>query len=143
MISKKVNYGNITKGLDDYLATVKKATRNALMQTGFNVLEQAEPLAPIDEGTLIGSGYAQVGSKSFKKESDTPPIVTTAKDTELNVGYTVEYAGRLHENPFTPGVKSVNKGLTEPGYKWLTKTIKAINITEMFKGLLDNELKRK
>lgn len=138
-----VDAGKLTKGLDDYFDSVKRATTNSLVKTGYTILDAAEPKAPIDEGTLIGSGYVQVGAKTFQNDSTTPKPQTTAKDTQLNVGYTVEYAAKLHENPFNPGAKSKQKGLVEPGYKWLINAARKLDIVNIFKEFLNDELKRK
>lgn len=135
------------KTKNDFDEKFKKSTTNALMKTGYRILKEAHYLAPIDHGALVGSGYAQVGKNIVfnpNKEAasdDKPPIPDNSdiKDLELRVGYSVPYAAQLHENKFNPGAKSIQKGLTYPGYKWLSKATKKINTKELFKEFLQDE----
>lgn len=144
-----IDMSRLTKGLNELIPKVEEAVTNSLMQTGYRILDEAEPLAPIDEATLIGSGYVQVGKEYVQnpkkiKTGDTPPkpMNSDIKKTELRVGYTVSYAEQLHENPFKPGIKSEKKGLTEPAYKWLINAANRLNIKNLFNGYLKDELKR-
>lgn len=139
----KLNAGKFEQRLNDYLPQFQQKVKNALVQTGFLVLDEAEKKAPIDEGTLIGSGFVQVGKSTVFQKEGTKPSSSGIKDTELRVGYTVDYAAKLHENPFNPGAKSIEKGLTHPGYKWLRNAAKSFDIKKKFKEYLNDELKRK
>lgn len=135
------------KSKNDYSKQFKKAATNALAKTGYEILEQAHYMAPIDHGSLVGSGYVQVGNNlkfnpiGVAASSDSPPNPSNNnKDLELRVGYSVPYAAQLHENKFNPGAKSIQKGLSFPGYKWLSKALKKMKPKELFKEYLHDEL---
>jgi hypothetical protein len=134
------------KTKNDFDEKFKKSTTNALMKTGYRILKEAHYLAPIDHGALVGSGYVQVGKdlkfnpNKEEADNDNPPNPNNDnKDLEMRVGYSVPYAAQLHENKFNPGAKSIQKGLTYPGYKWLSKATKKINTKELFKEFLQDE----
>ncbi len=134
------------KTKNDFDEKFKKSTTNALMKTGYRILKEAHYLAPIDHGALVGSGYVQVGKdlkfnpNKEEANNDTPPNPNNDNnDLEMRVGYSVPYAAQLHENKFNPGAKSIQKGLTYPGYKWLSKATKKINTKELFKEFLQDE----
>jgi len=150
MISIKINVSETLKGLKQVIPNLAKAEINALAQLGYNILEQAEPEAPINEGTLIGSGYIQVGKRKViqnpkkVKTGFTPPYPHNPdiKPLEVRVGYTVEYAGQLHDNPFNPGAKSYRKGLEWPGYGWLDRAANKSDRRKEYEELLKDELNR-
>lgn len=135
------------KTKNDFEEKFKKSTTNALMKTGYRILKEAHYLAPIDDGALVGSGYAQVGKNIVfnpNKEAasdDKPPIPDNSdiKDLELRVGYSVPYAAQLHENKFNPREKSINKGLKYPGYKWLWNKAKKMKLKQLYTEFLQDE----
>ena len=112
------------------------ATKSALYKIGVVIVNEAEPLVPILEGNLVGSASISIGKRvmQFSPEGQAvAPKTGDAKDNELRVGYNMPYAYRLHEFPFNPGPKSKIKGLTKPGYKWMTRTIARLDIPALFK----------
>ena len=125
---------------------LKTGIKNALYKTGYDVLEQAHYLAPIEHGALVGSGYVQVGKNIHfnpigeADDGNPPPNPNNKnKELELRVGYSVPYAAQLHDNPFNPGKKSEKKGLSYPGYKWLSNTIKKMDLKKIFREYLEDE----
>lgn len=75
-----------------YVQLEEPASVKAMRQNGEDLLKESGNLAPVDEGTLIGSGSAE----TVKSKAE---IVTT-------VGYNTPYATRVHyEMAPAPGAK--------------------------------------
>jgi hypothetical protein len=137
----KLDTSKFNKSLLEILKKNDKAVNSALYQVGIVIVNRAEPLVPIKEGNLVGSFSISVGKRIYVEEKvqngknaqapNAPDIKGTNKN-ELRVGYNMPYAWRLHEFPFKPGEKSREKGVTKPGYKWLTRTIATIDIPKLF-----------
>lgn len=137
----KIDTSKFEKSIRKLAVENEKATKDALYKVGIAIINKAEPLVPILEGNLVGSASITVGKEVKQYNSQTsdsgissrPPILAGAKPFELRVGYNMPYAHRLHEYPFNPGPKSKIKGLTKPGYKFLTRAIRQLDIPGLFK----------
>lgn len=91
---------------------VPAAAKKGMARAGMLVLRDSimeEPMVPLDEGTLRGSGSVHVNGKPSGTSAEFAGIVGTpntspipasvSDDIESIVGFNTEYATRLHEHP--------------------------------------------
>lgn len=138
----RLDVSKFNKSLEKLINENDKATNQALIRVGTAIINATEPLVPVDEGNLVGSFSISVG-KVVKQEEKVqngqnptnplPPDVKGAVKNELRVGFNMPYAYRLHEYPFNPGVKSKEKGISKPGYKFMTRAIRTLDLPAIFK----------
>lgn len=75
---------------------IELAVEQALNECAEDLLNAAQSLAPLDEGTLMGSGSVD-------------PAIKQNDEMEARVGFNTEYALRMHEDIYNLGPISKQK----------------------------------
>jgi hypothetical protein len=121
---------DIDKGLLKFEKVSKEAIKEALEKGALqyiNWIVNGSPnnsrVPPVLTGTLRGSGSVFVGDKLIKTTGDSANTSYSGKDKVTTIGFNTEYAAKLHETEWKPGLVSIQSG--DVGNKFIESHLKS------------------